>query len=696
MKHSSLPWYVCLLLISACDKDAEIVVYDDKALADEAQTANWLAYGRTHNERRFSPSDQINDGNVAKLKVDWFLDLPDDVGLVSTPLVVDGTLYFTGTMNVIRAVDAATGKLLWEYDPKVADEIRGKRRTGWKHNRGISFFEGKLFAATWDGRLFALDAQSGKELWMVRTFDVDRALYITGTPKAFNGKVLIGNGGTESGPTRGWVTAYDADTGEEAWKFHIVPGNPADGFENEAMEMAAKTWTGEWWRHGGGGNAWHGFTYDPEFNAIYIGTGNGSPWNRKIRSPEGGDNLFLCSIVALDADTGDYLWHYQTTPGESWDYNSNMDIVLADLKLADDDEPIKAILHAPKNGFFYVINRETGKLVSAEAFVETTWATHIDIETGRPVEVPGARYETDTAYITPNAYGAHSWQSMSYSAQTGFAYIPALHLATNYSDLGFDIDGFQMEPFVGGFGVNPLPAEQPREYMASLIAWDPIKQQAAWEIPQQGGPNGGTLTTAGNLLFQGRADGHFVAYDAKTGEELWNYDMGLGMTAAPITYELNGKQYVSILVGWGGGSAGLGSLFSTEKFSGSNLGWDYGKHMRRLVTFSLDGTADMPPQPPPHFPQPLEAPEFEIDAALAEQGGLEFGACLGCHGLDAIAAGMAPDLRASAIPLAKEGFAAVVRDGALVARGMPGTPGITDAQLEALQHYIRQRARETL
>ena len=615
---------------------------------------------------------------------------------MSTPLVVDGTLYFTGTMNVIRAVDAATGKLLWEYDPKVADEIRGKRRTGWKHNRGISFYEGKLFAATWDGRLFALDARTGKELWMVRTFDIDRALYITGTPKAFNGKVLIGNGGTESGPTRGWVTAYDAETGEEAWKFHIVPGNPADGFENEAMEMAAKTWTGEWWRHGGGGNAWHGFTYDPEFNAIYIGTGNGSPWNRKIRSPGGGDNLFLCSIVALDADTGDYLWHYQTTPGESWDYNSNMDIVLADLQLADDEKPIKAILHAPKNGFFYVINRETGKLVSAEAFVETTWATHIDIETGRPVEVPGARYETDTAYITPNAYGAHSWHSMSYSSETGLAYIPAQHYATNYSDLGFDIDGFQMEPFVGGFGVNPLTAEQPREYPASLIAWDPIRQELAWEIPQKSGPNGGTLTTAGNLLFQGRADGHFAAYNAMTGKKLWEFDMGLGMTAAPITYELDGKQYVSILVGWGGGSAGIGSLFSTEKFSGSNLGWDYGKHMRRLVTFSLDGTADMPPQPPPYFPQPLEAPEFEVAAELAEQGGLEFGACLGCHGLGAIASGMAPDLRASAIPLEKESFAAVVRDGALVARGMPGTPGITDAQLEALQHYIRQRARETL
>jgi quinohemoprotein ethanol dehydrogenase len=696
MKKMSLmaPLYICLLLLSACGKEPDVVVYDDAAIANESQTSEWLAYGRTHNERRFSPSDQINTSNVAKLKVDWFLDLPRDVGLVSTPLVVDGTLYFTGTMNVIRAVDAVTGKLLWEYDPQVAKAIAGKRQSGWKHNRGISFYEGKLFAATWDGRLFALDAETGEEIWTVRTFDLDQALYITGAPKAFNGKVLIGNGGTEAGPTRGWVTAYDADTGEEAWKFHIVPGNPADGFENEAMEMAAKTWTGEWWKHGGGGNAWHAFTYDAEFNAIYIGTGNGSPWNRKIRSPEGGDNLFLCSIVALDADTGEYRWHYQTTPGESWDYNSNMDIVLADLQFGDD--AIKAILHAPKNGFFYVIDRATGKLVSAEPFVETTWASHIDIETGRPVEVPGARYEVDAAYITPNAYGAHSWHSMSYSPQSGLAYIPAQHYASNYSDQGYDIEGFQMEAFVGGLGVDPLLAEQPREYPASLIAWDPLKQQAAWEIPQKSGPNGGTLTTAGNLLFQGRADGHILAYDATSGEELWNFNAGLGMTAAPITYELNGRQYVSILVGWGGGSAGLGSMFSTDEYSARHLGWDYGKHMRRLVTFSLEGTADMPALPPPYFAKPVEAPDFEIDSELAAQGAIEFGACASCHGADMLASGMAPDLRASTIALDAEGFSAVVRDGALVARGMPGHPGMTDAQLEALRHYIRQRARDTL
>lgn len=334
--------------------------------------------------------------------------------------------------------------------------------------------------------------------------------------------------------------------------------------------------------------------------------------------------------------------------------------------------------------------------MSAEPFVETTWATHIDVETGRPVEVAGARYESDTAYITPNAYGAHSWPSMSYNPDTGLAYIPAQHYATNYSDANYDLENYQMEAFSGGFGVDPLPAKQPRDYPASLIAWDPRKQEAAWEIPQQRGPNGGTLTTAGNLLFQGRADGRFVAYDATTGEELWNFDAGLGMTAAPITYELDGRQYVSILVGWGGGVAGIGSLFSSEEFSARHLGWDYGKHMRRLITFSLEGEADMPPQPPPYFPKPIDAPEFVVDADLAAQGAAEYGACLACHGLGVLASGMAPDLRASQVVLSDEGFAAVVRGGALVARGMPAHPHLEDAQLEALQHYIRQRARDTL
>lgn len=679
--------FISSLLFTSCKKDDPKPLYDDKAIADEHQTSNWLAYGRTHNERRFSPSEDINTNNVASLKVDWFMDLPNDVGLVSTPLVIDGVLYFTGTMNIIRAVDAINGELIWEYDPEVGKAIEGKRKIGWKHNRGISFYKGKIFAATWDGRLFALDAKTGKEIWMVRTFDMERSLYITGAPKAFKGKVLIGNGGTENGPTRGWVTAYDADTGKEAWKFYIVPGNPADGFENKAMEMAAKTWTGEWWKHGGGGNAWHGFTYDADLDVLYIGTGNGSPWNRKIRSPEGGDNLFLCSIVALKPDTGEYLWHYQTTPGETWDYNSNMDIVLADLKINDKD--VKALLHAPKNGFFYVIDRVTGKLISAKPFSETTWATHIDLKTGRPVEIEGARYEQKPVNIAPNAWGAHSWHAMSFNPNTGLVYIPALHQAAKYSDEGIEINTWQAEEFLGGTGVNTYsPDKSPRDYPASLIAWDPVKQKVAWTIPQEHMHNAGTLTTAGNLVFQGRPDGKLIAYNAETGEILWTYDVGLGIAAPPITYKINGKQYISLLVGWGGGYAGLGAQKAAD------LGWAYKAQTRRLITFSLEGAKDMPKLTERIIPTPIDDPNMIINEDLVKVGANEYGQCAACHGRKGVSGGMAPDLRASMLTMDKEAFAAIVRDGSRAAMGMPAQPKISDVQLEGLRHYIRNIARE--
>ncbi|PHN02526.1 PQQ-dependent dehydrogenase, methanol/ethanol family [Flavilitoribacter nigricans] len=679
-----------LFSISSCDNDVPVQPrsIDDLAIADESNTSDWLAYGRTHSEQRFSPLADINTDNVSKLQVDWYLDLPRDVGLVSTPLVVDGVLYFTGTMNVVRAVNATSGELIWEYDPEVGKAISKKRQIGWVHNRGLTFYNGKVFAATWDGRLIAIDAETGAEIWTAVTFDPQRSLYITGAPKAFAGKVLIGNGGTENGPTRGFVTAYDAETGEEAWKFYIVPGDPAKGFENKAMQMAAKTWTGEWWKHGGGGNAWHGFTYDEELDVLYIGTGNGSPWNRKIRSPEGGDNLFLCSIVALNPHTGEYLWHYQTTPGETWDYNSNMDIVLADLTI--DGEPIKAILHAPKNGFFYVINRETGKLISAEPFADVNWATHIDTNTGKPVEAPNARYENGPVDIAPNPWGAHTWHAMSYNPQTGLAYIPTLHQSVKFSDESFDLASWQAVEFSGGIGVNMLaPDRQPRDYPASLQAWDPVRQKLAWSVPQDHFWNAGTLTTAGNLVFQGRSDGKLLAYDARTGETRWTFDVGLGISAPPITYQLNGKQYLVLLVGFGGGYARGG-------WEAYKLGWAYRQHTRRLLAFSLDGTAEVPALAPPYFPKPIVDAEFVIEEAKALQGATEYWKCFNCHGSDMYAGGMAPDLRASSVPLNQETFASVVRDGSLNLNGMPAFPEITDEQLEALRHFIRHRAKQTL
>jgi quinohemoprotein ethanol dehydrogenase len=663
----------------------------DSDIADMSNTADWLAYGRNHNEQRFSPLKSINAKNVNQLGVSWFLDLPKDVGLVSTPLVRDGVLYFTGSMNVVRAVDARSGKLLWQYDPEVGKEIAGHKQSGWVHNRGLSMYGDKLFAATWDGRLIALDLATGKLIWSTRTFGIDEPLYITGAPKAFKGKVLIGSGGTETGPSRGYVTAYDADTGTLAWRFHIVPGNPADGFESPAMAMAAKTWTGKWWEHGGGGNAWHAFTYDDELDALYIGTGNGAPWNRKLRSPDGGDNLFLCSVVALDPDTGEYRWHYQTTPGETWDYNSNMDIVLADLVI--DGKVVKAMMHAPKNGFFYVIDRVSGKLISAEKFAEVNWASHIDLKTGRPVEIPGARYEDGHQNVTPSPFGAHSWHAMSYNPQTGLVYLPTLHMSADFVDEGYD-EEWRAKEFEGGTAVDWLPGKNPRSYEGSLQAWDPVEQRQVWSVQQDAAWASGTLTTGSDLVFQGEANGHFSAYDGRTGEVLWQFDAGLGISAPPITYQLDGKQYLSVLVGFGGGYAAR----LTPGAEGS--GWSYGVHTRRLVTFSLDGKIAKLEQPPKHFAEPLFEAGFEIDPELVDVGETLYGTknCGLCHGGDIVAGGMAPDLRASAMPLSEMEpfFASIVRDGERVGQGMPGYPDITDAELKALRHFIRSKAHAAL
>ncbi len=666
---------VCIL--SACSPTDSPLVVDDEAIANEEEIENWLAYGRTHNEQRFSPITDINTTNVGDLKVDWYIDLPNDVGLVSTPLVVDGVLYFVGSRNIVKAVDATSGALIWEYDPREAEYIGSTRRAGFSHSRGITFYKGKVFLATWSGRLIAVDAKTGKEIWTAVTFGLDEPLFITGAPKAFKDKVLIGNGGAETGPSRGYVTAYDTETGELAWRFYIVPGNPVDGFENEAMEMAAETWTGEWWKHGGGGNAWHGFTYDAELDVLYIGTGNGSPWNRKVRSPEGGDNLFLCSIVALDPDTGEYLWHYQTTPGETWDYNSNMDIVLADLEI--EGEEVKAILHAPKNGFFYVINRATGKLISAEPFVETSWASHVDLATGKPVELPGVRFEEGPAYITPPPFGAHNWHAMSYNPLTGLTYIPTLHKATIFADAAVDLTTWQSIPFQGGSATDGFaPEKQPREYPSSLLAWDPVKQSVAWSVPQDHYWNAGTLTTAGNLVFQGRADGHLLAYDARNGESLWDFDAGLGISAPPITYKLNGRQYIALLVGWGGGYPAWNG----------DMGWAYKAHTRRLIAFSLDGEVELPKLPPPYFPVPIKDDTFIVEDALAYEGAVLFDPCSWCHG-GGVAA---PDLTASMIPLDHESFVSVVREGSRAGLGMPAYQYLTDDQLLALRHFIRRQA----
>ncbi len=687
MKKSFLGCLAGAFLIPCAMADTMV---DGKAIADESQGANWLSYGRTYSEQRFSPLDQINANNVGNLKLEWYHDLADHKSLLATPLVVDGVMYFTGSYSVVIALDLRTQKVLWTYDPKVIEAAGDRLRVMWDSNRGVAYWKGKVYVATADGRLIGIDAKSGQEVWSTMTVNPEKAYFINGAPRAFNDKILIGNGGTEWGALRGYVTAYDAATGKQVWRFYTVPGNPADGFEDDTQAMAAKTWNGEWWKHGGGGTVWNGITYDPDFNRIYIGTGNGSPWNQRMRSPGGGDNLFLCAIVALDADTGKYVWHYQTVPGETWDYNSNMDMVLADLEIGG--KATKALLHAPKNGFFYVIDRATGKLVSAEKMIPgVSWATHVDMKTGRPIEAEGARYEDGEETINPSAFGVHNWHAMSFNPKTGLTYIPIIDVPAVFSDKGFNPVTWKSPEFQFDPAVDLLRDDLPLKIDAgSLLAWDAVKQKKVWEVKLPGVWNPGTLTTAGNLVFQGRADGTLVSYRADNGKPLWEFATGVGLSAPPISYSVDGKQYLAILTGWGGAGVSMAGAITSQH------GWAYRVHPRRLLMFSLDGKATLPPAPPPKQAQAIINADFKVDPLLAEQGShLFLKNCVTCHGGGAVSGGYAPDLRASPIPLYLDGFKEITVKGVRVQNGMPRFRELTDEDLTALQHYIRRQANKS-
>jgi quinohemoprotein ethanol dehydrogenase len=690
-----MKFMLCLLFIilginSSAFSDSEAIKTGDKNNAYD-----WPSVGGTYGEQHYSALQDIDSKNINKLGLAWSLDIPGAVSIEATPLVVNGVIYFTTSESVVYAADARTGKVLWRHDPEVW-RVAGKRLRNLFHvNRGVAYWKGRIYFGSFDGRLIALDAKSGSKVWEVMTLDEFPTGFITGAPRAFNDKIIIGNGGAESGRARGFVTAYDARTGEKLWRFFTVPGDPSQGFENKAMAMAAKTWTGEWWKFGGGGTVWNAMTYDPEFNRIYLGTGNGTPWNRKIRSPGGGDNLFLCSIVALDADTGEYVWHYQTTPGESWDYNSSMDITLADLKI--NGAMKKVILHAPKNGFFYVIDRTSGKLISAEKIGKVTWAEKIDIASGRPIENPEAR-SPNGALVWPSSTGMHNWQAMSFNPTTGLVYLPKTEMPQYYSDANLDKAAWKLSPnFYRNTGYNPLeldvdsPPPAHIKLSAALLAWNPVTQTKAWEVPMAGLWNGGTLTTAGNLVFHGNATGEFAAYDASSGTMLWSFSAGLGIVAAPVTYKLGDTQYVTIAVGWGGSLSGAFGIGVAQH------GWNYGKQPRRLLTFALNGNAVLPKTPAPEIAIPIDDAALAIDSAEASKGRALFNtSCALCHGWEGVAGGTAPDLRASPIALNQKSFAFVLKAGPLESRGMPKFDDLSDTEIKQLHQFLRDRARKDI
>lgn len=649
-------------------------------LTDPSDGRNWPAYGRSYGEQHYSPLVKIDRGNVGALGLAWYYDLPAG-NPVSAPLAVDGVLYTATGYSVVRAFDAASGKLLWEYDPKAPEASGMKLRQGWGI-RGLAWWGGRAIVGTQDGRLIALDGKTGKLVWQAMTVTPQDMRFISGPPRVFDGKVIIGHGGADAAPTRGYVTAYDAMTGKELWRFFTVPGNPADGFEDKAQEMAAKTWAGEWWKYGGGGTVWNTFTYDPDTKTVFIGTGNGAPWNQKIRSLGKGDNLFLASVVALDADSGQYKWHYQFNPGESWDYNASMDMQLGEVDIAGKTR--KVLMELPKNGFFYVLDRETGELLSATAVTRVDWARGIDLRTGRPIENPAARFPDSRPFtMLPGPNGAHTWLPSAASRRTGLVYLPVSEAPLTYNpdkdDGNWRFSKYNM--FGTGYDLSLPAADAKKGATSRLVAWNPATAKEAWRVTTPGGWPGGVLATGGGLVFAGTMDGKFSARDDETGKLLWQFDAHVPVIAPPVTYEVKGVQYVTVLAGMGT-SAGISPLQMPARV-------DYYTQPRRVLTFALGGKGAIPAYSVP----PLVAPADPGWKAAPEQealgGKLFYERCGVCHGVQLMSRGTGPDLRGSELVLDPQAFREVVHDGAFVARGMPQFGELSDAELGALRAYIR-------
>ena len=666
-------------------------VSDARLRASDAglEAENWLSHGRGYAEQRFSPLAQINNETVDQLGLAWSFETGDLGALQTTPVVIDGVLYFTGSWSVVFALDAASGEQLWRYDPQVPREESYRYCCGFS-NRGVAAYEGRLFLATLDGRLIALEAETGKPVWSTVTVPAKGSYSIQMAPRIAKGLVIIGSGGAEFTGTRGYVAAYHPATGEEAWRFWTVPGNPADGFETPQMEAAARTWTGNWWELGGGGTVWDSIAYDPELDLLYVGVGNGQPHNRRIRSPQGGDNLFLCSIVALRPETGEYVWHHQQVPAETWDYTATQHMILAEIEW--EGAPRKVLMQAPKAGFFYIYDRATGELLSAEKFGrKVTWASHYDLATGRPVEVAGQDFAEGPAWVYPTGIGAHNWHPMSYSPRTGLVYLPlqdsgapmkdepVFRASNRHFSTGNDMDG---EVHNAQLTQTMLRAMM----KGALLAWDPNAQKAAWEVPHRAVGNGGVLATAGDLVFQGMVDGGFEAFDARDGTRQFRLETQNGIIGSPISYAVDGVQHVAVPAARGAGlTAVLGRQFDRENPPASG----------RLLVFRLGGEAKLPEPAERTYPDPPPMPDVD-QATLAQGSRLYSELCTRCHGTGVVGGGDVPDLRHLA-PGTHQRFDEIVRGGLYESVGMPRFDMDLDrAQADAIHAYIIEQAHEDL
>jgi len=698
IRSSLLPAITLALALTACNtqKSGQSFGDIDQARLDGADEDedNWLSYGHGYSEQRYSRLDQINDINIGDLTLAWFTPLDTTRGQEATPIVVDGIMYTSTAWSKVLALDAATGKILWQFDP-VNEGAKAAHACCDVVNRGVAVWKGRVFVGTIDGRLIALDARTGEKIWDVVTVDQAKPYTITMAPRVVRDKVYIGNSGAELG-VRGYLSAYDTNSGKLVWRFYTVPGDPANGPDGAASDeviekIARPTWAGEYWKLGGGGTVWDSVVYDKDLNQLLIGVGNGSPWNHKLRSAGKGDNLFLSSIVAVDPDTGAYKWHYQINPGESWDYTATQQIMLADLKIDGKDR--KVLMQAPKNAFFYVIDRTNGKLISAEPYARQNWAKGIDLKTGRPIENPGVRYENGPALVIPSGIGAHAWMPMSYSPKTGLVYLPAMEHPLVYGDADpFEVHEGRWNTGVSFLAPPPMPGlpETPEGrrlalnamVKGKLVAWDPVAQKPRWEIQRDWPWNGGTLATAGNLVFEGTARGQFEVYSADNGKKLWSFDTYRGTLAGPATYRVNGEQYVVVMAGYGG-SMGMATdtPFMREKMP-----------QGMILSFKLGGTAKLPPHEPIPLDPPTPSDETFTPAQVATGAKYFVTYCTICHG-----GPVNPDLRRSPLLRDKETFRAVVMDGALAQNGMASFKAyMSAADAEGIRAYLNGEAKALL
>ena len=657
-------------------------VTEDRIIENSTKGAEWLTTGMDYYETHYSPLNKINKSNIKDLGLAWSYDLKSSRGIESTPVVANGIMYVTSNWGVVHAIDAKSGESIWKYDPEVDKGKWGVKACCDAVNRGVALSGDKVYVAAFDGRLIALNASTGKLVWEKDTFDGEEGYYtITGAPRIAGSHVVIGNGGADySG--RGYITSYNVDTGKKEWRWYTVPGNPKEPFENEAMKKAAETWdpAGEWWKNGGGGTVWDSMVYDPELDTLYIGTGNGSPWAAAVRSPAGGDNLYLGSIVAIDPNSGEYKWHYQETPGDNWDYTSVQPIIMADIKI--DGKLRKVLLHAPKNGFFYVIDRETGEFISAKNYMDVTWAKGYG-QDGRPIEFAAAR-DTKNEYLQiPGPLGAHNWQPMSYSKDTGLVYIPAQQIPVTYKD---QMDWRFKDPkpgvrgsFIGRDEAKTMGSSDAVSEFGELVAWDPVSKKSRWRVRYDAPWNGGVLSTGGDLVFQGTSDGKFIAYDAETGDKLWKFDLNGGAGAGAATYEIDGEQYISIPVGWGG-AYGLPRRVAEQHGSGT------------VYTFKLGGDAVSPGSLQEGTGKLVEGVDY--DPSKIELGEkLYTSSCATCHGAPGATKGGALPNLAYVDKNILENLGIFVFKGPFYSLGMPDfTDKLSQDDVSAIKAYIQGTA----